>query len=156
MALEISKWYSVVINGQTSRFSVSNILADKDRVCINMHRGISIVWVALSEMESYNPVECDPPHKAALEKALTLKVGDTVYYLTSEMMGVQHTLREGKILEIWGKVKDVLGCTYSFKISCDDSWYHIYPADIVWPDELAKILEAKGEKAASEAEVVVQ
>lgn len=140
MTLEIGKWYSVEISGKTSLFSVSNILADKDRMCINMHRGLSIVWVSLSEMASFNPVETEPPHKAALEKALALKVGDKVYYLTKEMMGAQHTLREGEILEIWGKVEDVLGCTYSFKISCDDSWYHIYPIDIVWPDELAEKL----------------
>lgn len=140
MALEIGKWYSVVIDGKTSLFSVSNILADKDRICINMHRGLSIVWVSLSEMVSYNPVEVESPHKGALEKALTLKVGDKVHYLVQGMMGARNTLYDGEILEIWGNVEET---TYSFKISCQDSWYHIYPSDIVWPDELAAKLGGK-------------
>jgi hypothetical protein len=140
MALEIGKWYSVDIDGKTSLFSVINILADKDRVCINMHRGLSIVWVAKSELDSLNPVEIESPHKDALKKALTLKVGDKVHYLTKGIMGVQYTLYGGEILEIWGNVKDH---TYSFKISCDDSWYHIYPGDIVWPDELEQKLGGK-------------
>jgi len=129
--LEKDKWYKTK---DSNPFCVTNIVDDK--VCLSIYRGASIVWVGKPQLEDLNPVEVESPHKAALERALVLKKGDRVKYSTREFLGLSHTIHEGEILEILGKVNDVLGCTYSFRVSDGNSWYHIYPSDLIWEKNL--------------------
>ncbi len=75
-----------------------------------------------AEMEKTIKEYADPAFR---EKCLKLKVGDRVRYRAGHP---EYGVVEGEIKEIWGTFEER---TYSFKIGYGDSWFHVYPNEIL-------------------------
>jgi len=141
--MEIDKFYKIVgsdsfmvikvrnVNGNNFDYAVVQVNGKRCRQ--PFLRRFAVDKIGSSPQEVPDPY----PYALDLEKAKKLKIGDTIKYSGDRIADTNKEVLEGKILDIWGNKNDkgeIEDDSYSFQVSHEDSWYHIYVSDVIFEE----------------------